>query len=114
MKKEQNISQEIESTLSSLDGVQRAEPGDFFFTRLQARMQRSGAADAWERFIAIVTRPSVAIAGVVLVLAVNTIMFVQLKPAPERPDQQAMLQQDMEDEFQLGMNTTVYYFDKPE
>lgn len=113
MKKKQNISQEVESTLSSLDGVQRAEPGDFFFTRLQARMQRSGAADAWERFIGLVTRPAYAIAGVVLILAVNTVMFVQLKPTPG-PDQQAMLQQDLEDEFQLGMNTTVYYFDKPE
>lgn len=113
MKKKQNISQEIESTLSSLDGVQRAEPGDFFFTRLHARMQRSGAADAWERFIGIVTRPSIAIVGVILILAVNTIMFVQLKPAPAVTEQ-AMLQQDLEDEFQLGMNTTVYYFDKPE
>lgn len=113
MKKKRDISQEIESTLSSLDGVQRAEPGDFFFTRLQARMQRSGAADAWERFIGIVTRPSIAIAGVLLILAVNGIMFVQLKPGPERTEQ-ALLQQDLEDEFQLGITATLYDFDKPE
>lgn len=113
MKKKINITQEVESTLSSLDGIQRAEPGDFFFTRLQARMQRSGAADAWERFLAIVTRPSVAIAGVLLILAVNGIMFVQMKPAPERTEQ-AMLQQDFEDAYQLGITATFYDFDKPE
>ncbi|MRG45388.1 hypothetical protein GFS24_09690 [Chitinophaga sp. SYP-B3965] len=113
MKTRRDISQEIENTLSSIDGVQRAEPGDFFFTRLQARMQRSGAADAWERFIAIVTRPSIAIAGVLLILAVNGIMFIQLKPSTERTEQ-AMLQQDLEDEYQLGITTTFYDFDKPE
>src|SRR5688572_25144347 len=113
MKTRRDISQEIESTLSSLDGVQRAEPDDFFFTRLQARMQRSGAADAWERFITTVTRPSIAIAGVLLILAVNGIMFIQLKPGPERTEQ-AMLQQDLEDEYQLGISTTFYDFDKPE
>ncbi|WP_343306677.1 hypothetical protein AAHN97_06145 [Chitinophaga niabensis] len=113
MKKKLNISHEVESTLSSLDGVQRAEPGDFFFTRLQARMQRSGAADAWERFLAIVTRPSIAIAGVLLILAVNSFMFVQMKPAPERTEQ-AMLQQDFDDASQLGISTTFYDFDKPE
>lgn len=113
MKKKQNISQEVESTLSSLDGIQRAEPGDFFFTRLQARMQNTRVVDAWERFIGIVTRPSIAIAGVLLILAVNGIMFVQLKPKPERTEQ-AMMQQELEDELQLGINTTFYDFDKPE
>lgn len=113
MKKRRDIEYEVESTLNSLDGAQRAEPGEFFFTRLQARMRQSGATDAWERFIGLITRPSIAITGIALILAVNAgLALTQLKPSQERVEQ-AMLQQAFADEYQLGI-TTFYEYEKTE
>lgn len=113
MKKRRDIGFEVESTLNSLDGAQRAEPGDFFFTRLQARMRQSGAVDTWERFIMIITRPSVAITGLVLILAINAGLAVtQLNPGQDRVEQ-ALLQQAFADEYQLGI-TTFYEYEKIE
>lgn len=113
MEKRRDIENEVERTLNSLDGAQRAEPAEFFFTRLQARMQQSTVGDAWERFIGVITRPSIAITGVVLILAVNAgLAFMQLKPAQERTEQ-AMLQQAFADEYQLGI-ATFYEYEKIE
>src|SRR5262245_45431326 len=74
MTQNEKIQQEIEKTLQSLDGVQRAESNPFLFTRIKARMskQRSGG---WERTFSFVSRPVVALAVVVLVMAINAWSF---------------------------------------
>lgn len=104
MNKRRDIEQEIERTLSSLDGSERAQPDQFFFTRLRARMQRVQPADAWERIIAVISRPAIAITAIALILGLNgTLAFMQWKPA-ERTEQ-ASLQQAFADEYALGINT---------
>ena len=104
MNKRRDIEQEIERTLSSLDGMDRAQPDQFFFTRLRARMQRVVPLDAWERFIGIITRPAIAFTAIALILGLNgTLAFMQWKPA-ERTEQ-ASLQQAFADEYALGINT---------
>jgi hypothetical protein len=40
MKKYFDIEKEIEQTLQSLEGLKRADPMPFFYTRLEARMER--------------------------------------------------------------------------
>lgn len=113
MKQRRDIQKETEQTMRSLDGVQRAEPGPYFYTRLMARMQQARPADAWERFIALITRPSVAISAVVLILAANGFMFAsQLKPSAELVETTA-LQQAFADEYELGI-TTFYEYEKIE
>jgi len=39
MKQDPNIQKKVEEALSSLDGIQRAQPGPYFVTRLTARLQ---------------------------------------------------------------------------
>ena len=39
-----NIDKKIEETLNSLDGVNRAEPRPFFYTRLKVRMENEASA----------------------------------------------------------------------
>jgi hypothetical protein len=74
-----NKEHEIEKVLNSLDGAGRAGAGDFFFTRLQARLQPKGS-NAWERATGWIARPSVAIIGLLLILLVNGIIVLrQLK-----------------------------------
>jgi hypothetical protein len=69
MTNKEQIQKEIEQTLQSLDGVQRATANPFLFTRIKARMQKP--ASGWERVYTFIARPVVAIAVVVLVMAVN-------------------------------------------
>ena len=69
MTSKEKIQQEIEQTLQCLDGAKRAEANPFLFTRIKARMNRK--ANVWERTFSFISRPAIAVAIVVLVMAVN-------------------------------------------
>lgn len=70
MASKEQIQQEIEQTLQSLDGAKRAEANLFLFTRIQARMnKRSGRWE--ERTFSFISKPAIAFAIVILVMAVN-------------------------------------------
>ncbi|WP_298737608.1 hypothetical protein [uncultured Chitinophaga sp.] len=81
---------EIEKVLNSLDGASRAGTGDYFFTRLQARLQPKGS-NAWERAIGWIARPSVAIVGLLLILLMNgAIVLRQLKQEKSLAEQSSV------------------------
>ena len=69
MTPEHKIQQEIEQTLQSLNNVKRAEANTFLFTRIKARMNKKPGG--WEWISSFVSRPAIAIAIVLLVMAVN-------------------------------------------
>ena len=69
MTSKEKIQQEIEQTLQCLDGAKRAEANPFLFTRIKARMNRK--ANVWEKTFSFVSKPAIAVAIVVLVMAVN-------------------------------------------
>lgn len=63
------IQQEIESTLQSLDNIKRAEANPFLFTRIKARMNKN--ASGLEGVFSFISKPVIAVAILVLVMAVN-------------------------------------------
>lgn len=67
--------QKIQRTLDSLDGMQRASAGPFFYTRVSAALQKQRVT-AWDRISNLISRPVVAIATVCVVLAVNMAVIV--------------------------------------
>ena len=70
MTSKEKIQQEIEQTLQSLDGAKRAEANPFLFTRIQARMNKK--TGRWEeRTFSFISKPAIAFAILVLVMAVN-------------------------------------------
>ena len=69
MTSKEKIQQEIEQTLQCLDGAKRAEANPFLFTRIKARMDKK--ANVWERTFSFISKPAIAVAIVVLVMAVN-------------------------------------------
>lgn len=73
MKKKYQIEEEIERTLQSLEGIKPAEPTPFFYTRLQARMEKNKEVKTGWHW-----RPAYAYAflGVVILLNVWTIYQV--------------------------------------
>jgi hypothetical protein len=83
MTSKEKIQQEIEQTLQCLDGAKRAEANPFLFTRIKARMDRK--ANVWERSFSFISKPAIAVAIVVMVMAVNgwalwDNLLVQLNP----------------------------------
>ncbi len=69
MASKEKIQQEIERTLQSLDGAKRAEANPFLFTRIKSRMNKK--ASGWDGLFSFVSKPAIAIAILLIVMAVN-------------------------------------------
>ncbi|HEX2845405.1 MAG TPA: hypothetical protein VHN59_02565 [Chitinophagaceae bacterium] len=76
MKSKKTIEGKIERALESLDGIQRATPHPWFFTRVKARLQREEKT-VWETIGSFLSKPAVAMAGLGLILILN--LFVLFK-----------------------------------
>jgi len=74
MRHKENIAQKVEQALNSLDGAQKASPGPFFFTRVQARLQKQ-RSNRWELVTSFITRPAVALGGLCIVILLNAVAF---------------------------------------
>jgi uncharacterized membrane protein YdfJ with MMPL/SSD domain len=82
MSNNEHINQQVNRALDSLDGASRASAKPFLFTRIQAAMQRRPET-LWERAGRFIARPSVAIAGLCLVLAVNLAAVINSSNKPD-------------------------------
>jgi hypothetical protein len=67
MKKEEPVQPHIDDILQSLDGLQRAEPQPFFYTRLLARLENHPAEKTWEWL----SKPVFSLATLLLLLVLN-------------------------------------------
>lgn len=74
MKNNEQINKLTDDALNSLDGAGRATPKPYLFTRLNTRMQNEKDS-AWDRALKFISRPAVALAGLCLVIAVNTFVL---------------------------------------
>lgn len=85
MKINQRIEDEIEQTLRSLDGIERAKPKPFFLTRVQARLDRRNTP---KPAAARTFRPAYVVAslGLVLLLNVSAILYVDERVAEQEQD----------------------------
>ena len=66
---EEKINRKIKEAMHSFDGIEKASPAPFFFTRLEARMQNEKSI--WEKISSFVARPIVAFACICLVIMIN-------------------------------------------
>ena len=64
----------IEDALSSFDGIKKASPGPFFFTRLEARMNKEKGI--WEKISSFVARPVIAFASICMIIMINAAVIV--------------------------------------
>lgn len=70
--KNENIPDLLQKALNSLEGMQQASPGDFFYTRVQARLLHREVS-TWETIGNLLSRPAVVISGLCLILLVNMV-----------------------------------------
>ena len=69
----ENINKRINEAMRSLDGIEKASPRPFFFTRLEARLQRQKSR--WEVVSSFLSKPVVAIACICLIIMINAMVI---------------------------------------
>jgi len=70
---ENNINNEIEATLGSLDNMNRAEAPPYFYTRLEARLQQRKTKVSEGFYQQILNRPALAVSMLTVFLVLNII-----------------------------------------
>lgn len=68
------LNKKIDDVMQSMDGIKRASPRPFLFTRLEARMQNE--RNIWSRISSFVSRPVVAFACICFVLVINSMVIL--------------------------------------
>ena len=110
MRKQQNIDQQVDETLNSLDSMQKASPGHFFFTRVQARLNRT-KKDIWEHALSFISKPAFLAAAVIVIIMIDVMALANLKPAETNPA--AEQAQVFAEEYNFTI-ATIYDYSKPE
>lgn len=70
MKQGNDIEKRVDDALNSLDGIQRAEPQPWLFSRVKVRLMQEEKT-AWGMVGSFLARPAIAIAGLCFVLMLN-------------------------------------------
>ena len=76
MKQQSDIEKRVEDSLSSLDGIQRAAPQPWLFSRVKGRLLRQEEKTRWETIGSFLSKPAVAVAGLLLILGLNGVLLL--------------------------------------
>ena len=90
------MEKKIETTLNSLDHVTRVGPGPFFFTRVQARLNKN-TRTAWETISGFIAQPAIAFSVICLIISLNTLVIFQTKTPPSFSEQNTAILSDDSD-----------------
>lgn len=103
---EEKSSKKIDEVMQSLNGVEKASPSPFFFTRLEARMEREKSS--WEKISSFVAKPVVAFACICLVIMINAWVIFSSRNSQNSTEQQTS-ELATTDEYNL-VSSTFYEF----
>jgi hypothetical protein len=103
---EEKSGKKIDEVMQSLNGVEKASPSPFFFTRLEARMEREKSS--WEKISSFVAKPVVAFACICLVIMINAWVIFSSRNSQNSTDQQTS-ELATTDEYNL-VSSTFYEF----
>jgi hypothetical protein len=113
MNRQTDIGKRVEKALESLDGIQKAEPQPYFFTRLKARLERDNKS-VWEMIGSFLARPAIAIVGLCLILALNVFILIQKETATTTSQPYADNMPAQEDENIFATATNAYDYENLE
>ncbi|HEV2832772.1 MAG TPA: hypothetical protein VGW31_12400 [Hanamia sp.] len=109
---QEEFRKKIEDTLHSIDGIEKASPNPFFFTRLEARMNRE--KNTWEKIASFVARPVVALACICLVIMINAVVVFSSSDAKDATASSTNNEIATVDEYsQVSVNFYEYENTKP-
>lgn len=76
MNKQGNFDQKIEDILGSLSKIERAKPQDFFYTRLQAKMERKLVQEPRLRWL---LKPAFVVPVFLIALGMNVLTITEFQ-----------------------------------
>lgn len=82
----QNINRKIHEAMQSLNGIEKASPGSYFFTRLEARLEKQKSR--WETLSGFLSKPVVAVACICIILMINAAVILSSANLKSSADQQ--------------------------
>lgn len=99
-----------EEILNSLDGVRKAPAPDFFYTRLQARMEKELESGHASKQPVWYLKPAFITAGLLFILALNAFAFIRNnnEGTIAATDDNETEQQSIVSEYSLADNNIVY------
>jgi hypothetical protein len=86
MKSKEHIQNEVEKTLNSLDGIQRATSNPYLFTRVKASLEKD-EKNFWSTAVAFISKPTVAVTTILIAIFINAAVFYESRS--EQPSQSA-------------------------
>lgn len=75
MKQSDDMNKRVEEVMSSLDGMKQADPGPWFFSRLNNRLVNQRKS-LWSKTGSFLSRPAVAFSGIIAVLVLNVVLLI--------------------------------------
>ncbi|MGN6193540.1 MAG: hypothetical protein ACTHOB_01280 [Ginsengibacter sp.] len=103
---EEKSGKKIGEVMQSLNGIKKASPSPFFFTRLEARMEREKSG--WEKISSFIAKPVIAFACICLVIMINAWVIFFSRNSQNSTDQQTS-ELATTDEYNL-VSSTFYEF----
>ncbi len=82
MKQQNDIEKRVEQTLNSLDGIQRASPQPWLFSRIKGKLMQQDDKSVWGTIGSFLSKPVIAIAGLCLILMMNGYLLFNQKMEP--------------------------------
>ena len=101
---------EVDQTLQSLEGLNRATANPILFTRITARMQRQSG---WEKVTSILNRPLIAFAVLIAVIAINAWAVLESGEQQINKDKGGVAIMEIADEYNLVANNNYNFENIP-
>ena len=107
MSRQTDTGKKITDALESLEGIQKAEPAPWFFTRVKAKLERE-RHNIWETTGSYMARPAIAIAGLLFILCINAFIVFQKDTTDPIPSYAV---QNTDEEIVLTASNTSFSYD---
>jgi Na+/proline symporter len=78
------IENKVEKTLASIDHATRAKANPFLYTRIMASLKREEKGP-WGLASSFINRPAIALAAILVVLIMNSLVFFQSSETNQQP-----------------------------
>jgi hypothetical protein len=114
MDNNKKIEEKLNQVMNSLDGIQQADPGPFFFTRVQARLVREKGAGTFGLFLNYVSKPSVALAGISMIILINAAVLFYHKAGTGSNNANEQIETAYSEDFNTTVATNSYYDENTE
>jgi len=107
-----DINKRVEDTMNSLDGIQRATPKPYFYTRLRAKMNNE--ANNWSGIAGLIRRPAYAFTMIAVVVSLNAWLIFKNNNSTTAANTTnfQVNTSDVPEEYNMAV-TTLYNYETP-